>query len=218
MICNICQQEKDPSSFRKSGSYTFKSCNACLAVKRKQYLKDHPEKAKQGYSESKKKWLKNNRDKRKQYEQEYYLKNKEKFSANSKLPSRKKSKYQYKKNKLKDPIHRLRNNISNAICKAIKQSKNGSIMRFLNYTIEQLKTHLENQFDQNMSWNNYGLYWHLDHIIPQSDLPYSSMQDHNFTICWGLSNLRPLEAIQNLKDGATRVRHMPKSRDNEILL
>ena len=58
-----------------------------------------------------------------------------------------------------------------------------------------------------MSWKNYGVYWHIDHIIPQSDLPYTSMEDDNFKLCWALDNLRPLEAKQNLLDGAKRTRH-----------
>lgn len=207
MICSACNQEKDTSNFRKIKNYLLKCCRSCEAAKRKQYLKDHPEKAKQKYTASKKKWLKNNIEKRKQYEQQYYLNHKEKFSDNSKKESRRRSKYIYKKNKLKDPCYRLRSNISNAIYKALKGKSKGSITKYLDYSIAQLKAHLESQFDQNMSWENYGPYWHLDHIIPQSDLPYTSMQDPNFAICWSLSNLRPLEAIQNLKDGASRIRH-----------
>jgi hypothetical protein len=72
-----------------------------------------------------------------------------------------------------------------------------------------------------MNWNNQGVYrpslwddsdsstwvWQLDHILPQSDLPYTSMEDDNFKKCWALSNLRPLSAKQNLLDGATKIRH-----------
>jgi hypothetical protein len=72
-----------------------------------------------------------------------------------------------------------------------------------------------------MNWNNQGMYnsdtwndndpatwtWQLDHIIPQSDLPYTSMEDENFKKCWTLENLRPLSAKQNLLDGVSRERH-----------
>ena len=71
----------------------------------------------------------------------------------------------------------------------------------------ELKIHLEKQFDSHMNWGNHGIYWHIDHIIPQSVLPYISMDDENFKICWALDNLRPLEAKQNMSDGATRIRH-----------
>ena len=63
-----------------------------------------------------------------------------------------------------------------------------------------------------MNWDNQGYYklsewndndsstwkWQLDHIIPQSKLPYTSMEDENFKICWDLENLRPYSAKQNL--------------------
>jgi len=92
--------------------------------------------------------------------------------------------------------------------KRLGSSKKGSsVLYYLGYSIQELKKHLEYQFDPNMTWNNYGTYWHIDHIIPQSDLPYRSMEDDNFKKCWALSNLRPLEAIQNMRDGAKRTRH-----------
>ena len=84
-----------------------------------------------------------------------------------------------------------------------------------------LKQHLENQFESWMTWNNWGRYsldtwkdddqatwtWQIDHIIPQSDLPYSSMEDENFQKCWQLNNLRPLSAKQNILDGVNKIRH-----------
>ena len=65
-----------------------------------------------------------------------------------------------------------------------------------------------------MTWDNYGNYnsiswndndtstwtWSLDHIIPQSEFHYSSMQEENFSKCWSLENLRPYSAKQNLLD------------------
>lgn len=72
-----------------------------------------------------------------------------------------------------------------------------------------------------MNWENYGKYrsnvwndndqstwtWNIDHIIPQSDLPYASMEDNNFQVCWALKNLRPYSSKQNVLDGVTRNRH-----------
>ena len=94
-------------------------------------------------------------------------------------------------------------------------------MSFLPYTIEELKCHLELQFDPWMNWHNHGKYnskiwddnnqltwtWQIDHIIPQSDFVYLSMQDDSFRKCWDLSNLRPLSSKQNLIDGVRRARH-----------
>ena len=115
--------------------------------------------------------------------------------------------------------------ISNLIYKTLKDnnsSKNGiSCFQFLNYTIIELKQYIESKFEWWMNWNNQGIYnpniwddndpttwrWQIDHIIPQSDLPYFSMEDENFKKCWALSNLRPYSAKQNILDGANRIRH-----------
>jgi hypothetical protein len=154
---------------------------------------------------------------RQAYDKEYYLLNKQEILEYQK---------EYLKNKRsKNPSFRLRCNISRLINTMIK-SNNGSkagksIKDFLNYSIDRLKEHLEKQFESWMNWENYGAYnaktwndndsstwtWQLDHIIPQSNLPYSSMEDDNFNKCWALENLRPLSAKQNLLDGVNRNRH-----------
>jgi hypothetical protein len=124
-----------------------------------------------------------------------------------------------------DPAYKLRKDISRSIAYVLKSngsSKQGhSILEYLPYSFEELKTHIESLFEPWMTWENRGIYrskswgdsdsttwvWQLDHIIPQSDLPYTSMTDENFKDCWALSNLRPLSAKQNLLDGVNRSRH-----------
>lgn len=114
---------------------------------------------------------------------------------------------------------KLKSNVSRRIrhvLKMVGSSKSGqSILSFLNYSIIDLQKSLENQFESWMSWKNYGTYrvkswkdtdsstwtWQIDHIIPQSKLPYSSMQDDNFKKCWSLENLRPLSSKENFIKG-----------------
>jgi len=121
----------------------------------------------------------------------------------------------------------IRRSVSHFIWKNLKNNnsnKNGhSCLEFLEYSIEDLKEHLEKQFESWMNWKNYGKYskvwnddqstwtWQIDHIIPQSCLPYVSMEDDNFKKCWALSNLRPLSAKENHKDGVKRSRHLKVS-------
>jgi hypothetical protein len=83
-----------------------------------------------------------------------------------------------------------------------------SIRNYLPYTIEELKAHLESLWEPWMSWENYGgrpndsrQTWHIDHIIPHSSFPYTSMDDPLFQECWALSNLRPLEKRANMSKG-----------------
>ena len=80
---------------------------------------------------------------------------------------------------------------------ALKEGK--SMFEFLPYTMDELRDHIEAQFSQEMSWDNYGSYWHLDHIVPHSRLPYKEMSEVNFLRCWSLENLQPLPARENLR-------------------
>lgn len=48
-----------------------------------------------------------------------------------------------------------------------------------------------------MTWDNYGTYWHIDHIRPISSFSFETYYDPDFKICWALENLQPLEAKAN---------------------
>ena len=96
-----------------------------------------------------------------------------------------------------NPAHKLRTNVSRSIRGMLSgKHKVASCLAYLPYSLEQLR---ENQFDDKMSWENYGSYWDLDHIYPHSKLPYDSMEHPNFEKCWGLENLQPLEKLENIK-------------------
>lgn len=126
---------------------------------------------------------------------------------------------QLKKRREIDSNFKLRSSLSSIINFYLRNnasSKNGnSIMKYLPYSINELKCHLESQFESWMTWKNWGKYnskiwnesdsstwtWQIDHIIPQSKLPYTSMEDENFKKCWALENLRPLSSKANLLKG-----------------
>jgi len=162
-------------------------------------------------------YYQNNKEYIKQQKKAYYKVNKSTILRNHKS---------YERIRLAtDPVFKLRKMASTVIRTSLKEigSKKlfRSINKYLGYSFIQLKEYLEQQFEPWMNWNNYKKYdpkawddndsatwtWTLDHIIPQVDLPYTSMEDDNFKKCWVLSNLRPLSAKQNLLDGASRIRH-----------
>lgn len=98
-----------------------------------------------------------------------------------------------------NPMYRLNRNVSDGIRCALKENKGGQHWEDLvGYTLNDLKEHLEKQFTQDMDWNNYGNYWHIDHIRPKSTFTFSKPEDLEFKKCWRLSNLQPLEASKNI--------------------
>jgi hypothetical protein len=206
---------------------------------RKEYYEDNKEiilrHNKQYYEDNKEEVLivqKTYRDSHKNQRKKYNLKNKEAIKEyNKKYAKSNRNKIVKKHNEYQiirrknDPAFRIRGIISNMINKQLESygsTKNGkSCLDYLPYSIQELKEHIEQQFEIWMNWDNHGKYdsklwddndqstwtWQIDHIVPQSDLPYSSMTDDNFKKCWALSNLRPYSAKQNLLDGITKIRH-----------
>ncbi|MBB4192796.1 hypothetical protein [Rhizobium aethiopicum] len=71
----------------------------------------------------------------------------------------------------------------------------------LGYTVDELKDHLERQFTEGMSWDNYGD-WHIDHIRPLASFEYSTPECLQFKMAWCLSNLQPLWGSENMSKGA----------------
>ena len=111
----------------------------------------------------------------------------------------------------KDPKQVLRKNIRNSINKMLKINlgrKTSSILNYLPYSLDELKYHIEKQFEPWMNWNNYGNFeynrkkWHLDHIKPHSLFNYDSLEHQDFKECWALSNLQPLEVRENMSKGS----------------
>jgi hypothetical protein len=181
--------------------------NALNRARRLEHLEEIREYNRQYYQDNKEIIKEKNR--------QYGIKNREIISERNKryrqLPEVKKRRSEKEKERKKNDIcFKLRGNISKSVNKAIKRSgnfKGGSILQYLPNTIQELKEHLEKQFDSWMSWDNYGMYdpkrdtWNIDHIIPHSSFHYETMDCDEFRKCWALENLRPLKSIDNIRKG-----------------
>ena len=88
-----------------------------------------------------------------------------------------------------------------------KLPKTSSTWLSLPYSPEQLKEHLESLWEPWMNWDNYGKVspikktWQIDHVVPHSLFDYDCFNHPDFLKCWSLSNLRPLEAMENIRKG-----------------
>ena len=196
-ICKKCGKEKEITEFGKHKRTADKLtywCLPCLAEYQKILSKKDTAREKQ--KERNKRWILNNPEKYKECRKRIEAKR-------SKTAARTEYNRQYNAKRLLNVEFKIRKNVSRQIVHALKRkegSKHGqSVLDKLGYSLQQLKEHLEKQFDENMNWENYGTYWHIDHIVPHSSFSYTSMDDEEFKKCWSLNNLRPLEAIENIK-------------------
>jgi hypothetical protein len=105
--------------------------------------------------------------------------------------------------KMSTPQGKISNAMSCRIRESLTTGKGGKHWEsIVGYTLEELIQHLESQFKDGMNWSNYGNktgMWSIDHIIPISAHCYRSIYDRDFKRCWGLSNLRPLYHIDNMR-------------------
>lgn len=68
----------------------------------------------------------------------------------------------------KDPKTKLKEALRARIYNSMKDYKDRSTLKYLGCSIDQYKNHLEKQFTSKMTWDNWGTYWEIDHIIPLS--------------------------------------------------
>lgn len=80
-----------------------------------------------------------------------------------------------------------------------KNRKTGSAVRDLGCSIKELKQRLESQFQPGMTWDNYGVYWHIDHIVPLASFNLTNREE--LLKACHFSNLQPLTVRENLKKG-----------------
>jgi hypothetical protein len=147
-----------------------------------------------------------------------------------------------RKRKLTDLAFKFREVFSSSFRAYLKSNginkNNISTFTILGYTPGEIRAHLSSQFTnpQNlgpkgeiwMNENNQGVYrkeewnendcstwkWQVDHRRPQADFNCTSVNDPQVKECWGLDNLRPYSALQNLLDGGSRIRHTKKKNDD----
>lgn len=89
----------------------------------------------------------------------------------------------------------LRNRVRAAIT---NNQKSGHTLDLLGCSIDELKAHLEMQFEPGMTWDNLGKgegKWQIDHIIPCSY--FDLTKEENQRICFNYRNLQPLWASEN---------------------
>jgi len=157
------------------------------AVKNKIYREANKERA----DICRKAWAKKNFEKKREYLNRWRKANPEKNKASMDRANKKR----------RDNVkYRVSSNVSRRIRTSLFDNGTKNNIHWeniLDFSIDQLRKYLENQFDENMTWGNYGSYWVIDHIVPIAAHNFEKPEDEDFKKCWALSNLQPLESIKN---------------------
>lgn len=106
-----------------------------------------------------------------------------------------------RRHSLKQPNRKLQTNISRRIRRALNGSvKHFRTLEYVGCSADELRTHLQSMFTPDMSWENYGSVWHVDHIIPC--LKFDLRKPEHQKRCFHFSNLQPLLALENIRKRA----------------
>jgi hypothetical protein len=210
-ICTKCNTKKPLDNFAKdkNGKYGVKSkCKECVKEYRSIYNTNNQDKIKE--------YVLNNKDKLSIQHKEHYSKNKEKHiernkqygKANPEVRRKATAKYlkanpeyyrQYRKNRYDtNPQFKLRiilGNRLNEVLKKSKTNKTSNIITLLGCSLDEVKQHIEKQFTELMFWNNHGIYWEVDHIIPCDRFDLTDIEQQKQ--CFHYSNLQPLIKTEN---------------------
>ena len=155
-------------------------------------------------------WRLNNPDRKKESQARHYLENKEKYILRSKewgAANREKrtqiciAYMERKRNE--NPREYVATVAARKMLARILgctgRKKRGRTFDVLGYNRQQFEQHIESQFQAGMTWANHGE-WHIDHIIPVSELIRCGVTDP--AKINALANLRPLWATDNMSKSA----------------
>lgn len=169
-LCNRCNTTKPVNDFYKSSS------------------------SKDGYRYHCKECAKIERDTQVDYQKQYRIVNKEKRAKEGR---------DYVKRKMKTDIHfRLKTFLSQRIRYALKKVLTKKAYKteiLIGCTVKFLKEYLESKFVVNMTWENYGTEWHVDHIKPCASFDLVDIKQQE--MCFHYTNLQPLFATTRIIDG-----------------
>jgi len=206
--CTDCRKEymkmyknKNKEKIQKTGKEYYQQNLATIKEKQDNYRKTHKTNAKEYkkeyYAKNKemicnltKKYKENNREKVIIANIKYRKENAEKITNSRRILRQKYS---------EDPRFRIMHNTQSRVRHYLKsngQTKNIKTEELIGCNNQYLKEWLEYQFDDTMSWNNYGQYWHIDHVKPCNS--YDATCHDDLKECFNWRNMRPLKGSENI--------------------
>lgn len=171
-VCSKCEEEKRLEDFTPKEN----RCKSCKNEYNVRYRNENKEKVyakcrewnnknQDKVQESHKKWVET-------HEEEHKLIKKKAFNKHIAIEEnkvkRKKIDRLYK-NKLRNESleFKIKDSVQSIINYHIKK-KTTTTIKYLGCSIQEYIIYLESQFLPEMNWENYGIYWEIDHIIPLS--------------------------------------------------
>ncbi len=203
--CRACKKIRDRKRYlerqkeykQRSQQYHYENRDEILEQRRKYYQEN-----KEIFSQRAKKYYEENREKVLEKVNEYKKENpnslKEWKENNKDHVRRYCSKYR-KERMENDTFYKINIKIRKVIYSSLRRMsipKNSKSKEILGCDWETFRQHIENQFQEGMTWDNHGRYgWHYDHHIPLA----SAETEEDVIRLNHYTNFKPLWAEDNLR-------------------
>lgn len=136
----------------------------------------------------------------------YYPKNRDRIAKRKKIfnskPSNKKKRNKRKRERYaSDMLFRLSVNLRRSLSQTMSRasaSKNAHTIEYSCCSVAFLYAHLEKQFTDGMTWENYGE-WHIDHRRPSAS--FNLNNEDEIYMCQHYTNFQPMWARENIVKG-----------------
>jgi hypothetical protein len=173
-------------------------------ARKTKYQREYRNKNRDKYVEEYKTYYANNKHKKREYYKSRYVPTPlPERTEEERLEHKRAYRREYEKRKKQEDIdHKIRCSLRNRLKIALKNSrKNDPTLSLLGCGLDELKQHLESQFQPGMTWDNWSRHgWHIDHVLPLSCFDLSNPEQLRQACHY--SNLRPLWAKDNLTKGS----------------
>lgn len=121
---------------------------------------------------------------------------KDKENKAKNLPAFRNRQNKYWKNRYHTDVnYKLRKILRHSLRRGIFEG-NKSILEYMDCSLEEVKQHLESLFTKEMSWDNHGTVWDIDHIRPLCSFDLTKESEIKLATC--KNNLQPLTKKANL--------------------
>jgi hypothetical protein len=156
--CNKCNVYKSIEEYRKASINkcgTRGICKECKNAQDKKYWKEKYQN--EGFKQK-------HFDNQEKYKEQKAIYQK-KYDADNKPKKLEWTRKYYSLNPAAKVIQLTRTRIWHVL-KAKNKNKEEDTLKALGCSAEEYKKYLEGQFSNEMSWDNHGIYWEIDHILP----------------------------------------------------
>lgn len=174
--CKNCKKEYDKNYTLSNKEIRYAKC--------REWNKLNKEKL----EESTQNWIQNNQERHKEIK-------KKAFKKHMSNPENKNKRREYdrgyvKQKRQNNVEYKIKDSVGSMINYHLKEKKIESTIEYLGCSVGGYLEYLENMFLQEMSWENYGIIWEIDHKMPLST--FDLTQEENIYKAFNYQNTQPL--------------------------